>query len=118
MKRTHKYRIDETFEALGSNLQITVDGYATVELWPGEKQTWDYPGAPPSAEILEWVADAFEGYDAELELVYRVTRKERPDWFAWLDKIMLRKVQDAGREDHYLEQASEIAKDEDRFFPG
>lgn len=109
MKRTYNYRIDETFEELGRQQHIAVDGHALVDVWPGEKQTWDYPGAPPTAEVTDWFADAFEAYDDDLELVYRVERRERPDWFAWLDKIMLRKAQDESRIDDYMERASELA---------
>ena len=71
-----------TLEELGKGLNGCVECEVEIDVQPGEAQTWDYQGCPPSSElcsvvVTEYVSDTHE-----------VKRADRPDWFEWLDEVV------------------------------
>jgi hypothetical protein len=71
-----------TLEELGKGLNGCVEVEIDYDVTPGEAQTWDYPGSPATVEltdvhVTEYTSDTHE-----------VKREDRPDWFAWLDRVV------------------------------
>lgn len=113
MKTTTRYRIPHaahakvgrTFEFIGANEQICVDGDAHIVLYPEERQTHEYPGAPSYCELERFECELVTGYDEYDRETYCYSRDEKPDWFALLDRVMYRYIEQRwktlGSELHY-----------------
>lgn len=103
--KPQRARIGRTLEFLGSNDQVCVEADLYVTLYPEEPADLEYPGAPSYCELAECRCQRITGYTPDEEEVYQHGRRDRPEWFAALDRIVAKHVQDnwdiLGKELHY-----------------
>lgn len=71
-----------TLEELGKGLNGCVEVEIDYDMTPGEAQTWDYPGSPPSVELTDVHVTMYTSD------THHFQRSDRPDWFLWLDKVV------------------------------
>lgn len=104
-RNTAHVKVGRTFEFLGKVEQVCVDGDVHVILYPEEPQTHEYPGAPSTCELERFDSTLVTGYDETGRETYCYSREQKPDWFAALDRIMFRYIEERwgtlGKELHY-----------------
>lgn len=72
----------QTIEEMGVFYNSTIKATLSFDVFPEEPRTWEDPGCPGHIEMTGFTATTYTNGDVW------VTREERPDWFAWLDKIV------------------------------
>lgn len=71
-----------TLEELGKGMNGCVEVEIDYDVTPGEERTWDYPGSPATVELTDVHVTEYSNDSVT------VKREDRPDWFAWLDKVV------------------------------
>lgn len=104
MGTTRDYLIE--FDECGKGGQVMLTAEILYEFDPGERsfvynQDQPYIGRDPSATILGVRAIRVTGEN------WCFQREERPDWFAWIDKIAFNRIMED--EDHYEDLCAEEA---------